>query len=230
MLSDDSTPLVLIRVDDDRPTDRDFERRLMARGLYAELAIPTALVGKDRRPGWAELRDLATQGFVPVAHSRVHGAAPAADQQFIGEVIGSLSDLAAHNMPTTIFVQPGTWQDSLNFDTPATIENWRGSLFQTFTANVEAYVYPVPRLCPLGNSVRLGLSHYTVSNGASPRSILYAWTLATQPWHCTVFMVHTLSLPSPGTLDWFLDSLAVAKATGRIRLAHSVSEFFGPQP
>lgn len=226
MAPDDSTPIVLIRIDDDQPTDFDFEARLRQRGLYAELAIPTAYVGKDGRPSWGDLATLTAQGFVPVAHSRVHGDAPVADEDFIGEVAGSLMDMSTHGLPTTIFVQPGTWHDSLDFTSPATFRNWRGATFRTLTSNVEAYAYPVPRLWPFADSLRLGLGHYTVSDGATPKSIMYAWQLAQQARHCTVFLVHTLTLASPSELDWFLDSLAAARNSGRVRLAHSSAAFY----
>jgi len=230
MAARDSTPIVVVRIDDNQPTDPDFETRLRTRGLYGEIAVPTAYVGKGGRPDWSALHTLVDEGFVPVAHSRVHGDAPRADEDFMGEVVGSLADLALHNMPTAIFVQPGTWHDSLDFDAPATLENWRGSLLRTFTANVEAYVYPVPRAWPMTDSIRMGLGHYTLSDGATAQSILYAWQLARLPWHGTVFLVHTLNLTSPSELDWFLDTLAAAKRSGRIRLAHSTIAFFSPSP
>lgn len=229
MATDDTTPIVLLRMDDDQPTDFDFESRMRQRALYGEIAVPTAYVGRDGRPSWGDLTSLAAQGFAPVAHSRVHGDAPAADEDFIGEVVGSLTDMSTHGLPTTIFVQPGTWHDSLDFTSPETFHNWRGATFRTFTSNVEAYAYPVPRAWPIADSLRLGLSHYTISDGATQKSILYAWHVALEPRQCTVFLVHTLDLTSPSALDWFLDSVAVARDSRRVRLAHSSVVLYPPE-
>ena len=228
MSQTDTTPIVLLRVDDIPVTDRDFVERLRARGLWAELAVPTRFVGIKGRPSWEEIRGWADAGFSVAAHSRVHGSVVMSDPDFIGEVLGSLADLAAVDLPTAVFVQPGTWKDPQFFLTSGLFHSWRGSLFRTFTRDFEAYVYPVPQVMPLADSVRLGVGHYTISDGESVASILRIWRAAMTSRRFSVFLVHTLRLASPDALDWFLDSVAVAKQAGRIRLARSTADVFTP--
>jgi len=143
-------------------------------------------------------------------------------------VLGSLTDLATRSHQSSVFVQPGTWEDSIYFDAPMKLENWRGAVFQTFTRVFEAYSRPASVPVPLVDSIAMGLGHFTVSNGASATNILRWWQEAQTPGHFTVFMVHSWSLPSPDQLDWFLDSVAVAVQGGRIRLAHSSADVLTP--
>ena len=227
----DPTPIVLLRVDDDQPTDRDFLQRLKQRDLVAELAVPTQLVGRNGNPTWEEIRGWVQEGFSAAAHSRNHTAATTTtDQSFMGEVLGSMADLAQQGLPTTVFVQPGSWTDSVNFQTSGLLRGWRGSLFRTFTRDLEGYVYYVPQVMPLADSVRLGIAHVTFSDGQSDAYILNQWRAAQGSRRFSVFLVHTIRLPSPGALDWILDSLAAAKQAGRIRLARSTAEVFTPDP
>ena len=229
MSQTDSTPIVLLRVDDDQPTDRDFVRRLQARGLWAELAVPTSFPGRHRCPSWDEIRGWVEAGFSVAAHSRYHTAATTTtDESFMGEVLGSLADLARENLPTSVFVQPGSWRDSVNFQTSGLLRSWRGSLFRTFTRDMEGYVYYVPQVMPLADSVRLGIAHDTFSDGQSEAYILNRWRAVQGSRRFSVILVHTIRLPSPGALDWILDSVAAAKQAGRIRLAHSSAEVFAP--
>jgi len=77
----------------------------------------------------------------------------------------------------------------------------------------------------------LGLSHATVSDGASTQAIQNAWRVALRPNHATVFLVHTFRLKSPDQLDWFLDMVAAAKAQGSVRVVSTSAELFGaPAP
>ena len=102
----DTTPVVLLRVDDLPPSNRDFVSRLRQRSLFGELAIPTAFVGRDGRPTWDEVRSwVSADGFGVAAHSRTHNITPRTDERFIGEVLGSMADLTAQNLATTVFVQ-----------------------------------------------------------------------------------------------------------------------------
>ena len=73
----------------------------------------------------------------------------------------------------------------------------------------------------------MGLSHTTVSDGASNQWIQAAWRIALRPDHATVFLVHTFRLKSPDQLDWFLDMVAAAKAQGSVRVVASSGELFG---
>lgn len=226
----DSTAVVLLQIDDLAPTDPAFIERLEARGLYAQLSVPSQLVGIDGRPTWTQVREWADTGFGIAAHSRVHrNMSPDSTAEFMGEVLGSLEDLANQGLPTGVFVQPGAWKDSLDFTTPRALQNWRGALFHTFVRVLEAYVYPVPQPFPLPDSVAYGLGHVTISPGdgngnVSNAYILDEWMRAQRPRRFTVFMLHTRDLPSPGSLDWFLDTLADARRDGRIRLAHDAGD------
>lgn len=224
----DSTPIVVLRMDDIPATDRAFAQRLISRGLYAEIAVPTRWVGIYGRLTWDEIHGLVDQGFTAAAHSRTHGSAPKSDLELMGEVLGSEVDLAAQSLPAAVFIQPGTWADSLDFVSSALYHNWRGSLFRTFAQVMEAYVYPVPRTMPLADSVRMGITHYTLYGDFGYTSALNGWRDAVASRNFTIFMVHTARLPSPGAVDWLLDSLAAAKQAGRIRLAHSTAEVFPP--
>lgn len=229
LLSAGGPPVVLLRLDDDPPSDPSFIAKMRDRSLYGELAIPTQWVGVAGRPGWQELRDLVASGFSVAAHSRTHGTLDGSTVEFIGEVLGSLEDLASEQLPTTVFVQPGTWTDSFYFSFSQQFHGWRGALFRTFTRTTEAYVYSGSAQLPLADSLRLGLGHYTISNKPSAW-VLGWWAQAISAPRFTVFMVHTAALESPDTLDWFLDSLAAAVRGGRIRLAHSSAELFPPDP
>jgi hypothetical protein len=51
--------------------------------------------------------------------------------------------------------------------------------------------------------------------------------VAQAPGRVTVFLVHTAALPRREALDWFLDSLAVARRERRVRLASSAEELLG---
>ena len=229
VLSADGPPVVLLRLDDDPPSDPRFIARMRERSLYGELAIPTQWVGMAGRPRWQELRDLVDRGFSVAAHSRTHGTLDGSSAGFMGEVLGSLEDLASERLPTAVFVQPGTWSDSSYFNSPTQFHGWRGALFRTFTRTTEAYAYAGSAELPLADSLRLGLGHYTISNKPAAW-VLSWWTQAVSAPRLTVFMVHTWALESPDTLDWFLDSLAAAVRAGRIRLAHSSAELFLPDP
>lgn len=230
VMSPDSAPVVLLRIDDNAPSDPAFLARLQARSLYGELAIPTQTVGVAGRPDWAALRALVNGGFSVAAHSRNHDnlGGSSSDARFLGEVLGSLEDLAAAGLPTPVFVQPGTWRDSCYFRSSQQYHGWRGAVLRTFTRDMEAYVYPTPVALPIADSMRLGLSHFTVSTAPSKAAALTWWGAALGPRRFTVFLAHSIQVQPPDTLDWFLDSVAAAVRTGRIRLARSSAQLFPP--
>jgi len=223
-IASDSVPVVMIRLDDAFGTDRDFIRRLQARGLTAELAIPTRLVGTKGYVTWDELHLWRAGGMGVVAHSRYHRSTAADAQHFVGETVGGLAEMAAHGLPSNIFVQPGTWGDSIYFDSPAKIHTWRGALFRTFTTVSECYAYPYQ--LARADSMEIGLSHVTISDGLSERSVRSAWQVALRPNHATVFLVHTFRLKSSDQVDWFLDMVAAAKTQGSVRVVSSSAELF----
>jgi hypothetical protein len=219
----------MIRLDDAFATDRDFLARLTARGLPAEIAVPTRLAGLPNHLTWDELRQLRAGGMGVVAHSRYHLNTGADAQHFIAEVVGGLVDLRAEGLASSIFVQPGSWQDSILFDGPGKTHTWRGSLLRTFTAVSECYTYSYS--LSRADSLELGLSHATVSDGASNQAIQNAWRIALRPNHATVFLVHTFRLKRPDQLDWFLDMVAAAKAQGSVGVVSTSAELFGaPAP
>jgi len=222
----DSLPTVMIRLDDAFTTDRDFLGRLEARGLPAEIAVPTRLVGLPKHLTWSELRQWRAAGMGVVAHSRHHLLSSADAQHFIAEVVGSLADLRAERLESSIFVQPGSWRDSILFDGPAKTHTWRGSLLRTFTTVSECYTYYFS--LPRADSLELGISHATASDGASKDWIQGAWRVALRPNHATVFLVHTFRLNSPDQLDWLLDMVAAAKARGSVRVVASSDDLFVP--
>ncbi len=222
--SNDSQPVVIIRLDDAFVTDRDFVRRLKSRGLTAEIAVPTRLVGQPGHLTWDELRQWHTEGFAVAAHSRYHLQTSADAQHLIAETVGGFSDMAAQGLASNIFVQPGTWRDSILFDSPAKVHTWRGALLRTFATVSECYVYP--NLPGRADSLALGLSHATISDGQSDQWIRLAWQMALRRNHATVFLVHTFRLTDPGKLDWFLDVLADARAHGMVRVVASSEDLF----
>ncbi len=221
--SADSTPTVLLRVDDAVVTDLDFLEQVRQRGLVAELAIPTKLVDGPATMNWGEVTRWATLGFGMTAHSRWHRN-PRSDEEFIAEFAGSLGDMAAHGLPTTVFAQPGVWRDSTSFDAVAKLRNWRGSLVRSLTTAFESYVYNGSRLTSFVDHEAYGLGHITISNGVPRDTVLKAWARATEPRRLTVFMVHSRTVRPLGQLSWFLDTLASARAAGRIRMVSSVQE------
>src|SRR5439155_23165157 len=86
----DSTPRVLLRIDDAPITDRDFLQRVHDRGLVGELAVPTRLVGRQGRLTWSEIEGWRARGFGVAAHSRYHLHTRDDDLAFLAEVVGSL--------------------------------------------------------------------------------------------------------------------------------------------
>jgi len=222
----DSIPLVLLRVDDVPTSDLDFLPRLAARGLVAEIAVPTGFVGLPNRLTWEQIGYWARRGFGIAAHSRTHAATTSAGVDFAAEVVGSFQDLSDHGLVTRVFVQPGNWPDSLYINTTRKLHNWRGALLRTCARVFEAYAHEAVQRQPLVDSVASGLSHLTISDGGSRETILSDWQRATQPYSVTVFMVHSSRLQSPDELDWFLDSLGVATARGRVRVVSSSDYLF----
>jgi len=224
----DSLPRVMIRLDDGSASNRDFIGRLEARALTAELAIPTRLVERTGYVTWDDLRGWRASGMSVVLHSRYHLWTGADAQHFVAETVGGFVEMAAQGLPSRVFVQPGTWTDSIYFDSPAKIHTWRGALLRTFTTVSESYVYP--SYLTRADSLEQGLSHATISDGQSDQSTRSAWQLALRPNHATVFLVHTFRLQSPDQLDWFLDLVAEAKARGVVRVvANSEDLFLSPQ-
>jgi hypothetical protein len=224
-IATDSLPVVMIRLDDAVASDRDFIGRLEARGLIAELAIPTRLVASTEHVNWDELRKWRASGMGVVMHSRYHLSTGADLQHFVGETVGGFAEMAAHGLPTSVFVQPGTWRDSIYFDSPAKLRTWRGALLRTFSTVSECYAYPYWVL--RADTLELGLSHVTISDGASDAQIRGWWGVALRPNHSTVLLVHTFNLKSPDQLDWFLDMVAAAKAQGSVRVVASSGDLFG---
>jgi hypothetical protein len=224
-ISYDSLPVVMIRLDDVFSTDRDFLGRLAARALPAEIAVPSSLAGTPNHLTWDELRQWRADGMGVVAHSRYHLNTGADAQHFIAEVVGGLVDLRAQGLASSIFVQPGSWRDSILFDVPAKTHTWRGSLLRTFTTVSECYTYFYS--LPRADSLELGISHANVSDGTSNQWIIAAWRVALRPNHATVFLVHSFRLKSPDQLDWFLDMVAAAKAQSSVRVVANSAELFG---
>ena len=226
-IDNDSLPVVMIRLDDSYQSDRDFIGRLEARALTAELAVPTRLVGRRVFVNWDELRAWHASGMGVALHSRYHLRTGADAQHFVGETVGGFAEMAAHGLPSSVFVQPGTWSDSINFNSRAKMHTWRGALLRTFSTVSECYAYPY--LSTRTDNLELGLSHVTISDGRSDSSIRAAWQVALRPYHATVFLVHTRNLMSPDQLDWFLDLVADAKARGIVRLVANSENLFWPQ-
>ena len=224
----DSVPLVVLRLDDAVWTDRDFVGRVRARNLTAEIAVPTQLVGQPYRLTWDDLRVFSAQGFGVVAHSRWHRDITRGDAEFLSEVVGAFDDLAREGLASDIFVQPGSWSQAYDFDSPEKLRNWRGSLMRTVSSVFENYVWRGSQVPT--DSIRWGLGWTTVSDGATQAYVLDRWRHANTPGHLTVFQVHTGHFDSPGELDWFLDTLASAQAQGRIRMIPLTTLAFGPRP
>ena len=158
-------------------------------------------------------------------HSRYHLSTGADAQHFMGETVGGFAEMAAHGLPSSVFVQPGTWRDSIYFDSPAKLRTWRGALLRTFATVSECYAYPYWVLP--ADTLELGLSHVTISDGASDTLVRAWWRAALRPDHATVFLVHTFRLKSPDQLDWFLDMVTAAKAEGSVRVVSNSAELFG---
>ncbi len=218
--SADSTPMVLLRVDDASAADRTFLPRVSSRHLVAELSIPTQLVGQPDRLTWGEIHAWADSGFGIAAHSRWHSELTDPGLGFVSEVVGSLADLRSRGLGTTVFVQPGSWHDSLDFDSPGKLANWRGAVFRDFTRAFEAYA--TPWVVPNGRigDVPLGISHFTVSDAATKDWLLEQWPRMLTSGSYTVLLVHSVNVEPPDKLDWLLDSIHAAVAQGRLRLAH----------
>jgi hypothetical protein len=225
----DLTPEILLRVDDAAAADVDFEGRIRARGLIAEFAIPTRLVGRPGYATWSDVDAWRRDGMGIISHSRTHGYGDLGDADFIGEVIGGMADLAARGFATRIFAQPGTWRGAALLDSPAKLGGWRGALLRSTTVVSEAYSYGGMLSLPLRDSLAIGYSHWTLSDGQTPEGILRQWGYSSRPGMFTTFLVHSGRMGGPAALDWFLDTLAAARAQGRIQLVHTSREaFFGP--
>jgi hypothetical protein len=225
-VSDGPQPVVMIRLDDIPSSDRDFLTRLKARGLVAEVAAPTRFAGREKALSWDDLAYWRAQGMGIVMHSRHHLRTSADAQHLIAEIVGGFAEMKAHGFPTNVFVQPGTWGDSIYFDSPKKLGSWRGALLRTFATVSECYAYgywlPRAQLNPLG------LGHVTISDGASDARIRQNWEVAQRPNHATVFLVHTHALRKKEQLDWFLDLVAAAQARGTVRLVANAQDLFAP--
>lgn len=227
-VSGSQPPVVMIRLDDTRGTDRDFLQRIKARGLTAELAVPTRLVGRADNLTWKELEQWRAQGMGIVMHSRLHLKSSAHEQHLIAEIVGGFAEMRAHGFATNVFVQPGTWGDSIYFDSPTKLATWRGALLRTFATVSECYAYGP--LLPRGAISPLGIGHVTISDGASDARIRQYWDVAQRPNHATVILVHTFRLRTQNQLDWFLDLVATAQARGTVRVVANSQDLFRAAP
>jgi hypothetical protein len=216
----------MIRLDDIPSSDRDFLTRLKARGLVAEIAAPTRFAGRERALSWDDLASWRAQGMGIVMHSRHHLRTSADAQHLIAEIVGGFAEMKAHGFPTNVFVQPGTWGDSIYFDSPKKLGSWRGALLRTFATVSECYAYGY--WLPRAHLNPLGLGHVTISDGASDARIRQNWEVAQRPNHATVFLVHTHALRKKEQLDWFLDLVAAAQARGTVRLVANAQDLFAP--
>lgn len=223
----DSTPRLLLRVDDSWAEDPGFLARLWARGLPAELPTPTRLVGEPTHDGWPDVLVAAYEGYSVVAHSRHHAATTGPGLPFLAEVIGSVGDLRDHGLSTRTFVQPGTWTDSLMFDSASKLATWRGALLRNVVTVFEAYEsgWKVP-------TGRLGVLPFGVEpteiTGYDSASIVARYHKMFTPGTYTIFVFHSRKVIPPDALDWFLDSVAAAAAGGRLRLVASAADLLGP--
>jgi len=222
----DSTPAILIRVDDAAASDTDFLQRVAARGLPAEIAVPTRVIGQPGRLTWEHLRRWKARGMSIAMHSREHRRTSADAQYFIGEIVGGFGDLADRGLRSSVFVEPGSWGDSILFDSPQKLRTWRGALLRTFASVSECYAYPYAVSFARADSFALGLSHATISDGLTEPQIRALWVGALRPHVATVFLVHTFRLRTPGQLDWFLDLVAGAASTGSVRVASDATQLF----
>jgi hypothetical protein len=132
--------------------------------------------------------------------------------------------MSAQGLGTAVFVQPGNWPEVIRFDSASKFQTWRGSLLRTFTCAFEAGFRAGSVSEPLVDSMAFGFDHWTISDGISRSTILQLWSAAQQPNRFTIFLVHSWKLSDPAAVDWFLDSLAVARDAGRIRVVHSVAD------
>jgi hypothetical protein len=219
---------VLLRLDDTQGTDRDFLRRLKARGLTAEIAVPTRLVGRGNNLTWQELGEWRAKGMGIVMHSRFHLKSSAHEQHLIAEIVGGFAEMKAHGFATSVFVQPGSWGDSIYFDSPTKLATWRGALLRTFATVSECYAYQA--LLARSAISPLGIGHVTISDGASDARIRQYWDVAQQPNHATVILVHTFRLRTKNQLDWFLNLVAAAQARGTVRVVANSEALFAAAP
>ena len=215
----DSTPVLMLRVDDVWAQDSLFLPKLLARGLTAELAVPTTYPGLPGRSPWADVIAEAQEGFGVAAHSRIHSEVTGPGFDFIVEVLGSMQDLKSRGLPTSVFVQPGPWLDSLYFDSEGKLTNWRGAFLRNVSQVFEAYEggWAVPT--GVWGSVPVGVTHTTIS-GYDSTSILYQFQHLFVRGSFTIFMFHSKDVNPPDQLDWLLDSIATAVAGGRLRLVN----------
>jgi len=224
----DSAPKLLIRVDDAASTDNRFLPRLRVRGLVGELAIPTAMVGLAGFMKWAEIGAWADSGFGIAAHSRHHSANTDRNLGFMAEVAGSMADLRNRGLATWVFVQPGDWPDSLYFDSPTKLANWRGAVLRNFSRVFEGYA--TPPAVPLGTlgTVPLGVGHFPLTGSATSGWILAQWRHLFVPHSYSVFLIHSVDVVPANKLDWLLDSIAAAQSDGRLRVVASATDLLLP--
>jgi len=220
----DSIPTLLIRLDDARAADRAFLPRLAARHLIGGLAVPTRLVGGADFLTWTEISAWSAAGFGVDSHSRYHSGTTDPDLGFMTELVGSLADLRSHGFRTRVFVQPGTWQDALNFDSPAKLASWRGAFIRDFYEVLEGYVGSDHAPMGVVGQVPFGVTHSTLSDGVSNSFILWQWHRMFTPRTFTVLSIHSYNLQSIDQLDWLLDSVQAAVASGRLRLARTSAD------
>ncbi len=206
----------MLRMDDVYAQDSTFLPRLVARGLRGEIAVPTALVGLNLRDSWVNVIAEANEGFGIAAHSRIHSARTTPGFPFMVEVVGSLQDLRSRGLPTDVFVQPGSWVGVLDFNVPGKLANWRGALLRNVARVFEGYIGGAGVPTGRQGAVPFGVAHTTVS-GQDSSAVLRAYKRVFKPGHFTIFLIHSKDVRPPSALDWLLDSVAAAVASGRLR-------------
>ena len=217
LTSTDTTKAYLMFSLPDAPlTDRPVISQLRARGLVAELAIPTMLVGQVGTYSWTELTGYVREGFVASAHSRRHSPSTTTPLDFINEVAGSKQDLIDHGMEVRSFTQPGVWRDSLYFNSASKIRTWHGALLREMYGGFEAYSSGPYLPVPMVDSVAFGMSHITLDGLQTDSAILRFWKVAPKKGRLVILAVHTRSLVRPDQLTILFDSVAAAVSGGRV--------------
>lgn len=153
--------VVSIRADDSPDSDRIFIPELAQRQLMGEFAIITKRVGTQGFLRWDEVTGLAAHGYGIVAHSRRHAQGPVSLGSFAWEVAGAKSDLLAHGLYTRAIAIPGVWTGASYLDSVTKAQRARGRLAERFYHDTYAWVYPVPRLIPVPDSMHVGIAHVT---------------------------------------------------------------------
>jgi len=211
--------VVVIRLDDTRDSDRELIPELERLQLKADFSVITQRVNTPQFLTWSELSDLYRRGEGIVAHSRFHLPGPLSVGRFASEVLGSKIDLLSHGFDVRTFAIVGTWLGPSYLDSVPKLRRARGRIIRRYFDGTVAWIYAVPQLIPLADSLRYGISHINCDH-FSVRNVMANIRLAIRNAGYVELVYHSY-LADKTLLFPVWDSLAMMRDAGQITIVSS---------